>query len=156
MNLIRVKLQKFRNQFIFRLPKIIIDRYKLRDGDEIEISIHTKSHAEQSDLWDAEPQDINLISFRIPKDTLSLNMYNRIYVPVEFRFFFPPTAIDFILETNIGNIQTHLTADGFIMKGMRKWLSLNGPLQENDTIKIVSNSDDKSFYELVHTKKNLK
>lgn len=146
-------MQKIRNQFIFRLPKIVVDRYKLHDGDEVEISIHSKSHIEQTDLWDSVPQDINQVSFPIPKDTLSLNMYNRIYVPVEFRFFFPPTAVNFVLGTNIGNIQTHLTADGFIMKGMRKWLSLNGPLQEKDTIKLISHSDDKTFYELIHTKK---
>ena len=73
-------------------------------------------------------------------------MYHRIYVPVIFRFFFPSTGIDFILETSIGNVQTHITQSGFFTKGMVNWFLANGPLESGDTLKFHSLDDNKSSY----------
>ena len=156
MKLIRVKIQKLRNHFYIRLPKIIVDRYNMNDGDELEISLHSKSTYSQVDLWDQPPQEINRVLFFIPNDTQSINMYNRIYIPAKYRFFFPTKGVDFIIETNIGNIRTHMTNDGYFSQGMRQWFYVNGPLVSGDLIKIRSLDEKKSLYQLICDKKKLK
>ena len=155
MKLIRVQIQKLRNHFYIRLPKIIVDRYKMKDGDELEISLHSKTTHSQVDLWEKPPQEINRILFFIPNDTQSINMYNRIYVPAKYRFFFPTKNIDFIIETNIGNIRTHMTNDGYFTQGMRQWFYVNGPLVSGDLLKIRSLDDKKSLYQLICDKKKI-
>ena len=72
MKLIRVQIQKLRNHFYIRLPKIIVDRYNMNDGDELEISLHSKSTFSQVDLWEQPPQEINRILFFIPNELCSM------------------------------------------------------------------------------------
>ena len=155
MKLIRVQIKKIRNHIYVRLPKLIVDRYNMKDGDELEISLHAKTHYTQGDLWDVPPQEINRILFFIPNDTHSMNMYNRIYVPAKYRFFFPSTSVDFIIETNMGNIRTHMTSDGYFTQGMRQWFYANGPLVPGDLMKIRSLDEKKSLYQLICEKKDL-
>ena len=152
MKLIRVQIQKLRNHFYIRLPKIIVDRYNMNDGDELEISLHSKSTFSQVDLWEQPPQEINRILFFIPNDTQSINMYNRIYVPEKFRFFFPTNKQDFLLITNVGNIKTHVTVNGYFTKGLRQWFYINGPLMPGDKIKINIYDETSYQYELIYIK----
>ena len=42
----------------------------------------------------------------------------------------------FILITDIGNIKTSLSHNGYICKGLRQWFALNGPIMPEDTLKI--------------------
>ena len=153
MKLIRVQIQKIRNHSYIRLPKMIIDRFNLKDGDELEISLHSKTQYTQGDLWDTPPKEINRILFFVPNDTQSINMYNRIYVPAKYRFFFPSSGIDFIVETNVGNFRTNMTSDGYFSQGMRQWFYSNGPLVSGDLLKIRSLDEKKYMYQLICEKK---
>ncbi|MFQ6610441.1 MAG: hypothetical protein ACE5D7_06540 [Fidelibacterota bacterium] len=105
---------------------------KLMGDEEIEISIRENQCEIQPTFWDQPTNQINRIQFTILSDTLTMNIYNRLYVPADYRFFFPPSLSDFILETNVGNIQTHLTTEGNIIKGMKPWFIVNSPIEEND------------------------
>lgn len=153
MKRLSVQIQKIRNHFYIRLPKIIVDRFDLKDGNELEISLHSKTAFSQGDLWEQPPQEINRILFFVPNDTHSMNMYNRIYLPAKYRFFFPSTGVDFIFETNMGNIRTHITSDGYFTQGMRQWFYTNGPLQPGDLLKIRSLDDKKYLFQLICEKK---
>jgi len=148
MKPIRVKIQKIRGSRFIRLPNLIADRYNLHDGDEIEIRISNRVSNRQAELWDRPIDDLNQIAVKLLRDGHSMNMYNRIYVPTDLRFFFPPKGIDFLLITNVGNILTHLTADGFIKKNIRPWLAANGPLTAGDELDFVLMSDHRHAYQL--------
>jgi len=151
MRLIHVKLEKIRNSLFVKIPDIIAKSLHLKDGEDIEISIHSEPAFAQGELWGdktEEIENINDIYLDISQDLHTLNMYNRIYVPEKFRFFFPPEDIDFCLETNVGQIKTHITANGYFTKGMRSWVEVNGPLQPSDQI-CISIVDEKSkMYEM--------
>jgi len=133
MKFFRVQITKIKGYHYIRLPKIIIDKMKLMEEDEIEISIRENQGENQPTFWDPPTHQINRIQFTIPSDTLTLNIYNRLYVPADYRFFFPPSLSDFILKTNVGNIQTHLTTEGNIIKGMKPWFIVNSPIEGNDS-----------------------
>ena len=75
-------------------------------------------------------------------------MYNRIYVPEKFRFFFPPEDVDFCLGTNVGQIKTHITANGYFTKGMRSWVEVKGPLEPTDRIRISIVDEKRKMYEM--------
>ena len=89
-----------------------------------------------------------------------------IWVPIFFHFifnsfqvviyFFSENKVDFIIETNIGNIRTHMTNDGYFTQGMRQWFYFNGPLVSGDLLKIRSLDDKKSLYQLICDKKKIK
>ena len=148
MKLIRVQIQKIRKHFYIRLPKLIVDRFNLRDGDELEISLHSKTPFTQGDLWDPPPQEINRILYFVPNDTHSMNMYNRIYVPEKYRFFLPSADTDFFLLTNVGQIKTHITGSGYITKGVRSWVEMNGPLEPTDQIHIKLIDENRKLFEM--------
>jgi len=128
----RVRISKVKGYHYIRLPKIIVDRMNLSAGDEIEISICRDKTDSQTALWEQSPGGIRKIRFTIPDDTLTMNMYGRLYIPSEYRFFFPPSLRDFILETNVGNIQTHINSEGNIIKGLKPWFMVNHPIEVND------------------------
>ena len=130
---------------------MIAETLHLKKGDEIEISIHSEPTFAQGELWGDEPdevEEINDISLDISEDLHTLNMYNRIYVPEKYRFFFPPEDIDFFLETNVGQIKTHITANGYFTKGMRSWVEVNGPLDSSDRIRIRIVDEKRRMYEM--------
>ena len=116
------------------IPKFFAEKKDIRDGHELEVHIRNPYESAQTDLWGNNlPDDnniINKISFSIPSETMTMNMHSKIYIPVKYRFFFPPSLSDFILETNAGNIQTHINHDGYIVKGMKPWFIVNPPLEE--------------------------
>ena len=93
-------------------------------------------------------QDINDIFLDISEDLHTLNMYNRIYVPEKYRFFFPPGDTNFFLVTNVGQIKTHITSNGYFTKGMRSWVEVNGPLEPTDRIHIKAIDDKRKMYEM--------
>ena len=139
MRLIHVKLERIRKSLFVKIPDLIAQSLHLRAGEDIEISIHSEPVFAQGELWGDETgkiEDINDLYLDISEDLHTLNMYNRIYVPEKFRFFFPPEEIDFFLDTNVGQIKTHITANGYFTKGMRSWVEVNGPLEPNDRINI--------------------
>jgi len=94
------------------------------------------------------PEDINEISFNVKDDVHTMNMYNRIYIPEKYRFFLPNQDQEFILLTNIGNIKTHLTNNGYFTKGLRQWFYLNGPVMPKDEIKFKVIDEDTLQYEM--------
>ncbi len=145
----RVKLKKVGSGFMIRLPKMISDRFRFRDGDEIKISILAPVPSEQGDLWKKPPEEITSVSLTLSEDTHSLNMYNRIYIPAKLRFFFPPAGVDFILRTNVGNLTTHLTSDGFIKKNIFRWFSFNGPLEAGDNLDFIEEQGTPHKYRMV-------
>ena len=151
MRLIHVKLEKIRNSLFVKIPNLISDALHLKEGEEIEISIHSEPSFAQGELWGDEvekAEDINEIYLSISEDLHTLNMYNRIYIPEKYRFFFPPTDTDFYLITNIGQIKTHITTSGYFTKGVRSWVEINGPLEPTDKIHVTIIDDNRNVYEM--------
>ena len=152
MRLIHVKLEKIRNRLFVKIPDLIAKSLHLKEGEDIEISIHSEPSFAQGELWDnlesEKMVEINEIYLDIADDLHTLNMYNRIYVPERYRFFFPPADIDFLLATNVGQIKTHITSSGYFTKGMRSWIEVNGPLEPNDKIRITLMDETRKLYEL--------
>ena len=151
MRLIHVKLEKIRNSLFVKIPDLICDALHLKEGEEIEISIHSEPSFAQGELWEDELEkieDINEIYLSISEDLHTLNMYNRIYIPEKYRFFFPPANIDFYLITNIGLIKTHITTSGYFTKGGRPWVEVNGPLEPTDKIHVTIIDDNRNVYEM--------
>ena len=159
MRLIHVKLEKIRNHLFVKIPDLITQSLHLKEGEDIEISIHSEPAFAQGELWGDEPnelEDINDIYLDISEDLHTLNMYNRIYVPEKFRFFFPPTDADFFLITNVGQIKTHITSNGYFTKGVRSWVEVNGPLEPTDLIHVKLLDENRRVYEMkVDSEKNI-
>ena len=151
MRLIHVKLEKIRNSLFVKIPDLISEALHLKQGEEIEISIHSEPSFAQGELWEDElekTEDINEIYLSISEDLHTLNMYNRIYIPEKYRFFFPPANTDFYLITNIGQIKTHITTSGYFTKGVRSWVEINGPLEPTDKIHVTIIDDNRNVYEM--------
>jgi len=151
MRLIHVKLEKIRNSLFVKIPDLISEALHLKEGEEIEISIHSEPSFAQGELWEDElekTEDINEIYLSISEDLHTLNMYNRIYIPEKYRFFFPPANTDFYLITNIGQIKTHITTSGYFTKGVRSWVEINGPLDPTDKIHVTIIDDNRNIYEM--------
>ena len=151
MRLIHVKLEKIRNRLFVKIPDLISEALHLKEGEEIEISIHSEPSFAQGELWEDElekTEDINEIYLSISEDLHTLNMYNRIYIPEKYRFFFPPANTDFYLITNIGQIKTHITTSGYFTKGVRSWVEINGPLEPTDKIHVTIIDDIRNVYEM--------
>ena len=151
MRLIHVKLEKIRNSLFIKIPGLIVKSLHLKDGEDIEISIHSEPVFAQGELWnnaEDEIENINEIYLDLSEDLHTLNMYNRIYIPEKFRFFFPPEDSDFYLITNVGQIKTHITSNGYFTKGMRSWIEVNGPLEPSDQIHISIVDEKRKMYEM--------
>ena len=151
MRLIHVKLEKIRNHLFVKIPDLIAQSLHLKEGEDIEISIHSEPAFAQGELWGDESdelEDINDIYLDISEDLHTLNMYNRIYVPEKFRFFFPPTDADFFLITNVGQLKTHITSNGYFTKGVRSWVEVNGPLEPTDLIHVKLLDENRKVYEM--------
>ena len=151
MRLIHVKLEKIRNSLFVKIPDLISEALHLKEGEEIEISIHSEPSFAQGELWEDElekAEDINEIYLSISEDLHTLNMYNRIYIPEKYRFFFPLADTDFHLITNIGQIKTHITTSGYFTKGVRSWVEINGPLEPTDKIHVTIIDDNRNVYEM--------
>ena len=151
MRLIHGKLEKIRNSLFVKIPDLIAEVLHLKEGEEIEISIHSEPAFAQGELWGDEPEEIeeiNDICLDITEDLHTLNMYNRIYVPEKYRFFFPPAETDFFLVTNVGQIKTHITTSGYFTKGIRSWVEVNGPLEPTDRIQISLIDENRKVYEM--------
>ena len=151
MRLIHVKLEKIRNSLFVKIPDLISEALHLKEGEEIEISIHSEPSFAQGELWEDElekTEDINEIYLSISEDLHTINMYNRIYIPEKYRFFFPPANTDFYLITNIGQIKTHITTSGYFTKGVRSWVEINGPLEPTDKIHVTIIDDNRNVYEM--------
>ena len=116
------------------------------------ISIYKKDSDKQEKLWDIHPEDINSINFNISKEVHSMNMYNRIYIPENYRFFFPAPEIEFILITDIGNIKTSLSHNGYICKGLRQWFAVNGPIMPEEEMIINLVDEENNYYEMFYEK----
>ncbi len=152
MKKIRLKVSKIKNNFYMRIPSIISDKLNLSNGEDLEITIHGQARENQVEIWDLHPEDINEINLTITEDVHTMNMYNRIYIPEKYRFFFPAVNNDFILTTNVGNIKTHLTLNGYFTKGLRQWFAVNGPIMPNDKIKIELVDESSYSYQLNYLK----
>ena len=151
MRLIHVKLEKIRNSLFVKIPDLLSEALHLKEGEEIEISIHSEPSFAQGELWEDElekTEDINEIYLSISEDLHTLNMYNRIYIPEKYRFCFPPADTDFYLITNIGQIKTHITTSGYFTKGVRSWVEINGPLEPTDKIHVTIIDDNRNVYEM--------
>ncbi|MAV93624.1 MAG: hypothetical protein CMG01_05660 [Candidatus Marinimicrobia bacterium] len=152
MKKIRLKVSKIKNNFYMRIPSIISDKLNLSNGLDLEVTIHGQAKENQVEIWDLHPEDINEINLTITEDVHTMNMYNRIYIPEKYRFFFPAINNDFILTTNVGNIKTHLTSNGYFTKGLRQWFAVNGPIMPNDKIKIELVDESSYSYQLNYLK----
>ena len=152
MKKITLSTVQIKNKYYFRLPDIVVDSLKLSNEDKVEVTIHNKKNQDQVDLWDVHPEDLSSIEFKVSEEVHTLNMYNRIYIPERFRFFFPLHGKAFLLVTELGNIHTHLSINGYISSGLRQWFTLNGPLMPNDSITIRLLDDVLDHYELSYKK----
>ena len=152
MKKIRVKVSKIKNDFYIKIPKVVSEKINLDNGKDLEITIHGDVKENQVELWDVHPEDINKISLIVKEDVHTMNMYNRIYIPERYRFFFPGVNIDFIILTNVGNIKTHLTSNGYFTKGLRQWFAINGPVMPNDIIKVELIDESTYSYQLSYIK----
>ena len=152
MKKIRVKVSMIKNNFYIKIPNIISKKINLNNEQDLEITIHGNVNEEQVELWDLHPEDINKIDLKVKDDVHTMNMYNRIYIPEKYRFFFPGINIDFMLLTNVGNIKTHLTLNGYFTKGLRQWFAVNGPVMPNDIIKVQLIDEGTYSYQLKYIK----
>ena len=153
MKKIRLNITKIKNHYYAKIPDLISENLHLDIDDDIEVSIHSRTDKNnQIKLWDVHPEDINEISFSIREDVHTMNMYNRIYVPEKYRFFLPSHNKDFIILTNVGNIKTHLTTNGYFTKGLRQWFYYNGPIMPKDLIKIKIVDEVNFHYEMEYVK----
>ena len=152
MKKITLTTVQIKNKYYLRLPDIIAESLNLSNEDKVEVTIHNKKNQNQVDLWDLHPEDLSSIEFNISQEVHTLNMYNRIYIPERFRFFFPLHDKGFLLVTELGNIKTHLSPNGYISSGLRQWFMLNGPLMPNDIITIRLLDDILDHYELSYKK----
>ena len=153
MKKIRVNIFKIKNHYYAKIPNIVAEKLAIENGEDIDISIFNKNGKDdQMEIWDIHPEDVDEITFPISHDVHTMNMYNRIYVPQEYRFFFPKKSRDFLLSTNVGNINTHITSNGYFTKGLRQWFAVNGPIMPEDTLKIKLLDEDLSYYELKYIK----
>jgi len=150
MRLITVKLQKIKNNLYVKIPKIIKEALFLKENEEIEISIHSEPSFAQGELWNQknEEKNINVIRFQVSQDTYTVNMFNRLYIPEKYRFFLPAKNVNFILSTNVGDIPTHLTSNGYISKGLRYWFKTNGPIEYGQHVVMYLLDESKNHYEL--------
>jgi len=146
---------KIKDKYYLKVPDVVADAYHLKDNDDLEVTLHSKRSQDQVELWDLHPEDLDFIEFKVSEEVHTINMYNRIYIPEKYRFFFPLDNKDFILITGYGTIKTHLTNNGYVAKGLRYWFSLYGPLMPNDIIKINLINEDTSEYQLLHYKSNI-
>jgi len=146
---------KIKDKYYLKVPDVVADAYHLKDNDDLEVTLHSKRSQDQVELWDLHPEDLDSIEFEISEEVHTINMYNRIYIPEKYRFFFPLDNKDFILITGYGTIKTHLTNNGYVAKGLRYWFSLYGPLMPNDIIKINLINEDTSEYQLLYYKSNI-
>jgi len=154
MKKIRVNISKIKNHFYIKLPDMIATKLNLSNGQNVEISLHNDIKDDQVEIWDVHPEDINSISFFISEEVHTMNMYNRIYIPEQYRFFFPSKDVDFILITNVGNIKTHITSNGYFTKGLRQWFYANGPVMPGDEIEINLLNENTFQYEMKYRKKD--
>ena len=152
MKKIRVSISKIRNSYYAKIPDIIAKKLKLSNHDDLEISIYKKDFDEQVEIWEKHPEDITSIKFFITEEVHTMNMYNRIYIPQKYRFFFPSKEKEFILITNVGNIKTHITSNGYFTKGLRQWFHVNGPIMPNEEIEIFIVDESNSQYEMIYKK----
>jgi len=155
MKKIRLNTVKIRDSYYFKIPDIVIETYKIRDNEDVEVTLHSKNNNKQVEMWDLHPEDLSAIEFSVSDEVHTLNMYNRIYIPQKYRFFFPLDNKEFLLITDTGNIKTSLSDNGYISRGLRFWFSLYGPLMPNDKIKIILHDQDTCQYELKFIKNSL-
>ena len=155
MKKIIVHISKIKNHFYAKIPDVIAGKLNLSNGNDLEISIHNSSSLDQVELWEKHPEDINSIQFNINEEVHTMNMYNRIYIPEKYRFFIPSKEQDFIMITNVGNIKTHITSNGYITKGLRQWFSVNGPIMPNDKVVINLIKENTKQYEMIYKKNKI-
>ena len=155
MKKIRVNISKIKNHFYAKIPDIIADKMSLSNGQDIEISFSGDVKDEQVEIWDVHPEDITSVIFSISEEVHTMNMYNRIYIPEKYRFFIPSKEQDFIIITNIGNIKTHITSNGYLTKGLRQWFSVNGPIMPNDKVVINLIKENTKQYEMIYKKNKI-
>ena len=152
MKKIKLTTVKIKDSCYLKIPDVVADAYHLKDNDDLEVTLHSKRSQDQVELWELHPEDLDYIEFKISEEVHTINMYNRIYIPEKYRFFFPLDGKDFILLTGYGDIKTHLSSNGYISKGLRYWFSLYGPLMPNDIIRIKLINEDTAEYELLYRK----
>ena len=152
MKKIRLNINKIKNTYYAKIPNFIIDKLNLDNGDDIDVYIYDKLIDNQIEMWNQHIEDINNIHITVKNDVHTINMYNRIYIPEKYRFFFPTFKQDFILITNVGNIKTHITANGYFTKGLRQWFMVNGPLMPGDLINISIYNENEHQYEMNYIK----
>ena len=155
MKKITLNTVKIKDKYYLKIPDVVSNAYHLKTNDDLEVTLHSKRSQDQVELWDLHPEDLDFIEFKISEEVHTINMYNRIYIPERYRFFFPLDNKDFILITGYGTIKTHLTNNGYIAKGLRYWFSLYGQLMPNDIIKINLINEDTSEYQLLYYKSNI-
>ena len=152
MKKIRVHISKIKNHFYAKIPDVLVDKMNISNGNDLEITIHPSDDLNQIEMWGQHPEDINSIQFNINDEVHTMNMYNRIYIPEKYRFFIPHKEADFILLTNVGNIKTHITSNGYLSKGLRQWFSVNGPMMPNDKVIINLIKENTNQYEMIYEK----
>ncbi len=155
MKKVKLNTVKIKDSYYLKIPDVVADAYHLNTNDDLEVTLHSKRSKDQVELWDLHPEDLDYIEFQISDEVHTINMYNRIYIPEKYRFFFPLDNKDFILMTSYGSIKTHLSNNGYISKGLRYWFSLYGPLMPNDTIRISLVNEDVSEYQLFYQKSEI-
>ena len=84
MKKIRVQVSEIKNHLYAKIPDVVADIFKIKNGDDIQISIHEKDFDKQENLWDIHPEDVDEITFPVKHDVHTMNMYNSIYVPQEY------------------------------------------------------------------------
>ena len=152
MKKIKLTTVKIKDSCYLKIPDVVAEAYHLENNDDLEVTLHSKRSQDQVELWDLHPEDLDYIEFKISEEVHTINMYNRIYVPQEYRFFFPKKSRDFLLSTNIGNIKTHITSNGYFTKGLRQWFAINGPIMPEDTLRIKLIDEESNYYDMIYEK----
>ena len=95
MKKIKLTTVKIKNSCYLKIPDVVADAYHLENNDDLEVTLHSKRSQDQVELWDLHPEDLDYIEFKVSEEVHTINMYNRIYIPEKYRFFFPLDGKDF-------------------------------------------------------------
>ena len=83
MRLIHVKLEKIRNSLFVKIPDLIAKSLHLREGEDIEISIHSEPAFAQGEIWGDQVGEIdeindiylNILNFYVYFEKMNVKMF---------------------------------------------------------------------------------
>lgn len=143
----KIVYEDLQDKMTDRLPFVLEDIQPVMENGllkelKFEIGLFDETSNEETSIIQKNRKKI--IEKKLPQASLD---YKFIGVPREFRNLFPGYKIPFILETNVGELETYIVGDSsskigdgaagtFISKGMTKWFKHNSDIKPGDKVVI--------------------